>query len=328
MKIIIISIHNWALHYLKDSLNSRQLKKTTLITDKITNELKKFLRSNNIKYFVINKLSINSIKNIDLRNSVILSAGSPWIFTEKLIKKFGNNFYNVHQSPLPSMRGSVASYVIMYDIRSFQVCLHKVTPRIDSGKIVYRKNIFIPSNLKTPLEVNNFLQIKNREMLKEFLTKFEKKDKLIEDAQNNFFSSYNTRLSSDINGWIDWSYKVDDLDRFIRSFGEPYKGAKTFINDKQVNIKFTEKSKQDAARHPDEIGRVIRKFEKYVIVSVNKGSLYIKELFWKNQNIIDKIKSGDKFYTKMKYLDLKNRRASFINNIKKIYNQKIKLIKR
>ena len=69
-------------------------------------------------------------------------------------------------------------------------------------------------------------------------------------------------------------------------------------------------------------------FENYIIVSVNKGSLYIKELFWKNQNIINKIKSGDKFYTKMKYLDLKNRRASFINNNSKIYNQKIKLIKR
>ena len=61
---------------------------------------------------------------------------------------------------------------------------------------------------------------------------------------------------------------------------------------------------------------------------MNNGSIYIKELFWKNHNIIDKIKSGDKFYTKMKYLDLKNRRVSFINNNSKIYNQKIKLIKR
>lgn len=328
MKIIIISIHNWALHYLKESFSNSQLKKTTLITDKLTNELKKFLKLNNIKYIATKNLTIKNIEKIDLKNSVVLSAGSPWIFTKKLIKKLGKNFFNVHQSPLPSMRGSVAPYIIMYDIRSFQVCLHRVTSGIDSGKIIYRKNILIPSNLKTPLEINNFLQIKNREMLKEFLIKFEKKNTLSEDTQNNFFSSYNTRLYSDINGWIDWNYNVDDLDRFIRSFGDPYKGAKTFINDKQVNIKFLEKSKQDAARHPDEIGRVIRKFENYIIVSVNNGSIYIKELFWKNHNIIDKIKSGDKFYTKMKYLDLKNRRASFINNNSKIYNQKIKLIKR
>jgi methionyl-tRNA formyltransferase len=327
MKIVIISIHSWALDYLKDSFDDKQLENVTLITDKLTGELKKYLKLKNIKHLVTKNLRLEILKKLDLNNAVILSAASPWIFNEKLIKKFGKNFYNVHQSPLPSMKGSVAPYIILYDIRSFQVCLHEVTPGIDSGKIVYRKDIFIPSILKTPLEINNFLQSKNREMVKEFLIEFEKKNNLIEETQNKFFSSYNIRLLSDVNGWIDWNYSVDELDRFIRSFGEPYKGAKTFINDKQVNIKFVEKSKQDSARHPDEVGRVIRKFEDYIIVSVNGGSVYIKELLWKNKNIINKIKSGDKFYTKIKYLDLKNRRASFVNTSKRIYNQKTKLIK-
>ena len=281
-----------------------------------------------IKYLVTKNLTLKTLEKINFKNSLILSAGSPWIFSEKIINKFGKHFYNVHQSPLPSMRGSVISYIIMYEIRSFQVCLHKVTTGIDSGKIIYRKNIFIPSILKTPLEVNNFLQSENRQMLKEFIIKFDRKLKLNEEVQNNFFSSYNIRLLSDVNGWIDWNYKVDDLDRFIRSFGEPYNGAMTFINDKKVSIKFVEKSKQDAARHPDEVGRVIRKFEDYIVVAVKEGSLYIKELFWKKQNIVRKIKSGDKFFTKIKYLDLKNRRGSFIDNSNKIYNYKTKLIKR
>lgn len=326
MKIIIISVHTQALSYLKDSFNDNQLKKVILITNKLTSDLKKFLKLKNIKYLVTKKLSLKILEKLELKKNIIISAGSPWIFTKKIIEKFGRNFYNIHQSPLPSMKGSVATYIIMYDIRSFQVCLHTVTTGIDSGKIIYRKNIFISSNLKTPLQVNTFLQSKNREMLKEFLIKFEKKIKLNKETQNKFFSSYNIRLLSDINGWIDWSYKLDDLDRFIRSFGDPYDGARTFINDKQVNIKFIEKSKQDSARHPDEVGRVIRKFEDYIIVSVKEGSIYIKEIFWNNKNIIEKIKSGDKFYTKIKYLDLKNRRVNFINN-NKIYNQKTRLIK-
>jgi methionyl-tRNA formyltransferase len=326
MKIILISIHSWALHYLKDSFNEKQLKKVTLITDKLTEELKKFLKLKNIKYLATKNLSLKTIRKLNLKNNLVLSAGSPWIFNEKLIKKLGTHFYNIHQSPLPSMKGSVAPYIIMYDIRSFQVCLHKVTAGIDSGKIIYRKNIFIPSDLKTPLKINNFLQSKNRELLKEFLIKFEKKDKLNEETQNKFFSSYNVRLLNDVNGWIDWSYNVDDLDRFIRSFGDPYGGAKTFINNKMINIKYIEKSRQDSARHPDEIGRVIRRFEDYAVVSVNGGSIYIKEIFNKNKNIINDIKSGDKFYTKMKYLDLRNRRVSFINKNKKIYNQKTKLL--
>ena len=326
MNIIIFSISRFALLYLKESFNEEQLKTTTLITDQLTDELEKFLNSKNIKFIVTKKLTLKTLNEIDLNNCLVLSAGSPWIFREAVIKKLGDNFYNVHQSPLPSMRGSVISYIIMYDIRSFQVSLHKVTAGIDTGKIIYRKNIFIPSSLKTPFAVNEFLQRMNRVMLKEFLTKFEKKEIMEEESQNNFFSSYNPRLSSQTNGWIDWNYSVEELDRFIRSFGVPYDGARTFIHDKQVNIKFVEISKQDSAKHPDEVGRVIRKFDDYLIVAVNNGSLYIKELFYKNQNIIDKIKSGDKFFTKMRYLDLKNRRVSFVKSDNRIYNKKTKLI--
>lgn len=325
MKIILISVHTQALLYLKDSFNEEQLKNVTLITDKLTNELKKFLKNKNIEYLATKNLNLKTIKKLGIKNNLVLSAASPWIFNEKLIKKFGKNFYNIHQSPLPSMKGSVASYVIMYDIRSFQVCMHRVTTGIDSGRVIYRKNIFIPADLKTPSKVNIYLQCKNREMLKEFLIKFAKKNKFSEEKQNEFFSSYNIRLLSDVNGWIDWSYKLDDLDRFIRSFGDPYGGAKTFINNKQVSILFLEKSKQDSARHPEEIGRVLRKFEDYIIVSVNGGSIYIKEVFWKGKNIVREIRSGDKFYTKIKYLDLRNKRVSFINKNKKIYNQKTKL---
>ena len=328
MKIVIISVHSLALNYLRDSFDDSQLKRVTLITDKLTHDIKEFLKIKKIKYLVTKNLTLKTLEKINFKNSLILSAGSRWIFSEKIILKCRKFFYNVHQPPLPSMGGSVISYKIMYEIRSFQVCLHKVTTGIDSGKIIYRKNIFIPSILKTPLEVNNFLQSENRQMLKEFIIKFDRKLKLNEEVQNNFFSSYNIRLLSDVNGWIDWNYKVDDLDRFIRSFGEPYNGAMTFINDKKVSIKFVEKSKQDAARHPDEVGRVIRKFEDYIVVAVKEGSLYIKELFWKKQNIVRKIKSGDKFFTKIKYLDLKNRRGSFIDNSNKIYNYKTKLIKR
>ena len=327
MNIIIISIENWSLKYLKECFNNNQLKKVTLITDRINNELRTFLKLKNIKYIKTNSLTINTLRKINLKNSIVISAGSPWIFNEKLIRKFGKHFYNVHQSPLPSMKGSVVPYIILYDIRSFQVSLHKVKQKIDGGNIVYRKSFIIPSSLKSPLEINNFLQKKNREMVKEFINKISKNHKLIEEKQNNFFSNYNVRLLSNINGWIDWSNEVDDLDRFIRSYGDPYEGAKTFIHDKQVSIKYIEKSMQDSARHPDEVGRVLRKFENYIVVSTIKGSIYIKEVIWKNKNIINQIKSGDKFYTKIKYLDLSNRRVKFVNKNKKIFNQKTNLVK-
>ena len=126
----------------KGSFNDKQLKRVTLITDKLTNELKEFIKLKNIKFLVTKNLTSKNLSKISIKNNIVISAGSPWIFSKLLIKKFGKNFYNIHQSPLPSMKGSVAPYIIMYDIRSFQVCLHKVTIGIDSGKIVFRKKYF------------------------------------------------------------------------------------------------------------------------------------------------------------------------------------------
>ena len=325
MKITIISIHSVALSYLRDSFNENQLKKVTLITDKLTTDLKKFLKLKKIKYITTKKLSIKILEKLDLKKSITISAGSPWIFTEKIIKKLGKNFYNIHQSPLPSMRGSVASYIILDDMRAFQACLHKVTPGIDTGNVVYRKNFIIPSKLKLPKEVNIFLQSKNREMLKEFLDNNNQNESLNE-KQNIFFASYNKRLSGKINGWIDWSMNVDDLDRFIRAYGDPYGGANTCLSNARVKIENVEKSKNEPARHPEEVGSVLRKFENCIVVSVNGGSLYIKKILFNKKNIINSIKPGDKFYTKLKYLDKKNQRVLFVDQTN-IYNQKIKLKK-
>ena len=43
-------------------------------------------------------------------------------------------------------------------------------------------------------------------------------------------------------------------------------------------------------------------------------------------NIINSLKPGDKFFTKLKYLDNKNQRVLFVKKTK-IYNKKIKLKK-
>ena len=323
-KIILISNNKWSLKYLKESFTDKLLKKTTLITNNISSDLKIFIKEKNLRVIKTQKISEKKLRNLDIKNSVILSAATPWIYDKKIIKKLGKNFFNVHQSPLPSMRGSVATYIIMYDIKAFQTCIHRVSNGIDTGSIVFRKNLILP-NFTTPYEVNEFLQQKNREMVKEFLLKFNER-KLIDEKQNNFFSTYNKRCSSKINGWIDWSMNVDDLDRFIRAYGNPYGGARTFISGIKITIEDIKMSKNEAARHPEEIGKVLRKFEKNLVVSVNGGSLYIKKICKNKKDIFNLIKSGDKFYTKLEYLNYKNHRAVFVKQ-NEIYNNKVKIKK-
>ena len=63
--------------------------------------------------------------------------------------------------------------------------------------------------------------------------------KRVYDLPNNrrTFSTYWPRLKTDINGWVDWSLKIDSIERFICAFDEPYSGAKTFLGNKTVSLK-------------------------------------------------------------------------------------------
>ena len=44
------------------------------------------------------------------------------------------------------------------------------------------------------------------------------------------YFSFLPRLSTDKNGWIDWSLDPNELIRFINAFDEPYVGASSLIN--------------------------------------------------------------------------------------------------
>ncbi len=266
-------------------------------------------------------------KNFDIKNSLLLSAGSAWIIKKDIINLFKKNVLNIHQSPLPSLRGSVASYVRLFELRALQTCLHVVEEKLDEGDIVFKKDIFIDKKYDTPKKINDFLQIKNRELVKEFIQSyFIKKEKLKYSKQNNYFSSYMPRLKSQINGWIDWSLSVFELDRFIGAFDEPYPGARTMLHGKEVCFFDVQSSKMDSSKHPFQNGMVLRKFEDRLVVSANGGSLYIKKIIFKGKNIIENIKPGDIFYTSKKKLDLIFRRNTFVKAYK-IHSNQIKLKK-
>jgi methionyl-tRNA formyltransferase len=331
-KLVIISDFNFALSYLKESIIPSNIKVFDIITNKRNPKFLELAKTNKIdcKFHLVNKLSARWMKkNIDIKNSLVISAGSTWIIKDEIIKLLKENLLNIHQSPLPSLRGSVASYVKLFEIRAWQTSLHVIKKQLDKGKIVQSKNIFIGKENDTPLKINNLMQKKNRELLKEFLINyFIKKNKISYSKQNEFFSSYMPRLKAQLNGWIDWSLNVYELERFIGAFGNPYSGAKTMLHGKQVDLFDVELSCMEASRHPFENGMVIRKFLDTVVVSAEGGSLYIKKILLKKKNIISKIKPGDILYTKKEKINQQKRKNIFIDKSQRIFtNKKIKIKK-
>ena len=109
-KLIIISDERFIENYIIYSILPSNIKNVCLITNKINPKIKKILKYNKIKFqfYVLKQLGVRWFKkNIDIKNSLMISAGSSWIIKPDIIKLFKNNILNLHQSPLPSLRGAV-----------------------------------------------------------------------------------------------------------------------------------------------------------------------------------------------------------------------------
>ena len=105
------------------------------------------------------------------------------------------------------------------------------------------------------------------------------------------------------------------IQNFILSFDEPYDGAKSFLSKNLVHIKKTQLHVGEIGNHPYQTGVVIRKNKKWIIVALkNQFSLIIQSLFDnKGNDILTKVKLGDRFYTPHKELDKSFEHRSYIN---------------
>ena len=183
--------------------------------------------------------------------------------------------------------------------------VHVVDKGIDSGPILDNKLSLIPSEFILPFEIDNYRTQNFFKFYKNFLSELKNKKAFIKKEQPRYIGSYNARLNTSINGWIDWSYKSLDLLNFINAFGTPYKGASTMINKKRVFIKGVQLQGCDQVNHPFANGMIIRHDKEWIVISISDHhNLIIEKIIdEKGKNIIEKLKEGDRFFTPSKFLD-------------------------
>ena len=299
-------------------INSDKKIKSIIVTS--SSQSKKINKKIKFKIFdKFDKRFINFIKkNTNPKETLFFSVGSRIIFNKESIKNiFSNNLINTHGTRLPLGRGEVSSWRILKQDRLDNQLFHVVDGGIDTGEIIFNKLCIIPKAYQTPDEIQKFRNINFEKFYKLFLLKILKKDRFKLYAQQNYLSSYLPRLSSEKNGWIDWSMDPHELIRFINAFDEPYIGASSFINRSnlgRLHIKSAQLHGGEVINHSFMSGIVIRHDTNWIVVSTSsKYSLLIeKVLSASGKNILDQIKEGDRFYTPSNVLEsAKKFRASF-----------------
>ena len=122
--------------------------------------------------------------------------------------------------------------------------------------------------------------------------------------QQDYRSTYWPRFATDTHGYINWGWKAKEIERFICAFDDPYKGAATFVNGAKVRVKKCFTRDADGIFHPFHRGLVYRTSERKLFIAADQGSLAVSSVTSdKGDNVMGKIKAGDRFYTPMKYLE-------------------------
>lgn len=267
-----------------------------------TNSWVKKIRNLGIPIAVKNRLGKNDRADKSKKSDDIgFSFGAPWFFKKKWITNWKGKLYNCHNRALPAHRGAGgSSWLIMMGDKNGASTIHQIDSGLDSGPIIAQSKYKLPKKVKTPGEIDKYIESKGKTFLKKALPKL-LKNKFKKKPQLSVHSSYWPRLNTQVHGWIDWSWSRKHIERFCRAFGVPYEGAKTFFRGNQIKIlEIKVKNKKKQEFHPFQTGLIFRIYNNTLWVAHPEGPIQIKK--WKTISG-EKPKCGDRLYTPWKILE-------------------------
>jgi len=306
--VVFLGQSDYFSHYIK--INNSLKLKTIIIT---SSDQSKFI-DNKIKFKVFDSLDQKFrnyiLKNVKIENTIFISLAARYIFKKDTINNFFlNNLINFHGTRLPlDAGGGGFSWKIMRQDRIDNQLVHLIDEGVDTGPIIDNHLSLYPKNCQIPKDFENYRYKKFIEFYSKVLKKI--KDEFFFDLKHqiNYLGRYNPRLDTETDGLINWDFESYDLFNFINAFDDPYKGASTFLNNGKFGKLYIKKIHLhggDSSNHPYMSGIVSRHDKDWIVVSTrSKHMLLIEEVLNKDgENIIKKIKVGDRFYTPIKELE-------------------------
>ena len=274
--------------------------------DSKTNTLIDWLEQDQIEYVISDDITTDAqVLNAISDKTIGLSFGAGWIFKQEFIDLFKGNLLNMHGAQLPRNRGGGGfSWRILQGDRVGVSLIHKIDSGVDTGDIVFSEEYIYPETCKVPLDFLEYSVKKYNELLNVFFHKVSNQDLFKISSQDEKFSTYWPRLSTEVHGYINWNWTLEDIERFICAFDDPYDGASTFLHKTKVRIKKCHSSYEDGDFHPFQTGLIYRKIDNCIFVATEKGSIVVNEILdVTGNNLMETLKVGDRLYTPQEFIN-------------------------
>ena len=214
-----IKVDHFVIISLKKNLNIKD-KKIIFIKNKIT--LKNFY-----KYLIYNN-----------EKTLIISVFWNTLIPDKILKKGNYNLYNLHPSFLPYDKGKSPYLFNIINNNPTGVSIHRISKKIDSGEILFRKRIktkpFINGFTLRNVLMNESINFLNKKI--KFLVLGKMKKIKIKNKINKI--NYSKNIEDKTKIYLNKKYKAKELIDIIRSrSGFKKYGAYFFYKKKKYFIK-------------------------------------------------------------------------------------------
>lgn len=239
----------------------------------------------------------------EFSSALALCFGPAWIFPESVRSRFQRGMLNFNGIPIPHyLGGAHYTWQILNEHRQAGCHIQQITEDVDRGDFIMSETFELPNHVATPADYFRA----NEEYASRFLESFLDKLAAVYEFQARPFANVNPhrlyfpRLITTENGWIDWSWKGQEIVAFCLAFGSPYRGASTKLNCHRIYIKdaelVVESSHPDF--HPFCSGLIVRCLEDSFFVAVSGGLLKVKAYEFDAQDKApNRIREGDRLFT-------------------------------
>lgn len=279
--------------------------------------LQAFLEQEQIPYHALNRLEARRLKALvgSMERSLALTLGAPWAIGRHLIEKvFANRIFNCHGTRLPTYRGgALYSWNILMGNR-LGLCLIQRLNETDTGEILDFEEFVYPPACRVPADYETYYVEQNAGFLGRFLLQARRGQwpRRAPLAQPEYLSSFFPRLSSQVNGWINWDWPLEEVERFVCAFDDPYPGAQTMRNGRVVRLKGVLAQRNDGCHHPSQSGLVYRSNGRWLMVACGEGELIVqKVLDSRDRDLVGEIRAGERFVTPARRLESAKATAYF-----------------
>jgi methionyl-tRNA formyltransferase len=243
-----------------------------------------------------------SIKNAITDKTLGLAIGAAWLFEPKTAALFNGRLLDFMGIALPQYRGGAHyTWQILAGNKTGACNLQIIyggKHAFHKGEIIKRRDYFFPASARKP---KDYFSAAIKEEL-DFLNKFF--DEIFEGKQfstktlQESFSSYYPFLNTLKHGWIDWSWNVSELDRFICAFDDPYAGASTYLSGNRVFLKGCQVEPSEPDFHPFHAGLIYRCSPIGVFIASRGGALLVRQILNKEgTDITNKMVEGQRLTT-------------------------------